>query len=168
MRAFHLLASVLLAALTSAGPSIAAEQELPEAVNAVIAGYADTCKDLGGTLREGFDRPLVMATDLDGDGLFDYVLNPETLKCSAAATTYCGNGGCHISILVSADNYAKPVEAMGGVPSLIQADGATTLRLLVNRDSCPGAKIGDACAARYKWQGGEMTVTYALLLGPRA
>lgn len=139
---------------------------LPEGVEKVIAGYADSCKQLGGALVAGADRPLTMSADLDGDGIADYVLNPQNLQCSAAATAFCGNGGCQIDIAVSRDGFAAPIEAMGGMPTLVQSDAGTVAKVWVDSTNCPKATPEDACWASYAWVDGKHTVTYAAVPAP--
>lgn len=134
---------------------------LPEGVEKVIAGYADSCKQLGGALVAGADRPLMMSADLDGDGVPDYVLNPQNLQCSAAATAFCGNGGCQIDIVASSDGFAKPIEVLGGAPTLTQSEAGSVAKVWVDGSNCPKAATNDACWATYEWANGKHTVTYA-------
>ena len=134
---------------------------IPQGVETLVARYAEKCKELGGTLRPGANRPGILSADLDGDGVADYVLNPQPLQCSAAATAFCGNGGCSVQIAVSSDGFAKPIEALGGMPTLVQAETGTTARLWVDSTNCPGATAEDACWATYAWADGKSAVTYA-------
>ena len=92
---------ILLTALGVLVISAAADSTLPAPIEAIIAGYANQCHQFGGTLVAGADRPQIMTGDFDGDGMPDYVLNPRNLRCSAAATAFCGNGGCQITIALS-------------------------------------------------------------------
>jgi uncharacterized protein len=139
---------------------------IPAGVETLIAGYAEQCKQLGGTLAAGADRPLTMSTDLDGDGVADYVLNPQNLQCSAGATAFCGNGGCQIDIAVSRDGFAAPIEAMGGTPTLVQSEAGTVARVWVDNTNCPKATADEACWATYAWADGKHTVTYAASPAP--
>jgi len=134
---------------------------IPVGVETLIAGYAEQCKQLGGTLNSGSDRPGLLSTDLDGDGIADYVINPQPLQCSNSATAFCGNGGCAVQIAVSSEKFANPIEALGGMPTLVQAETGTTARLWVDSTNCPKATADEACWATYAWAGGKHTVTYA-------
>src|SRR5690348_143261 len=78
------------------GVAPASTLPLPEPLETIIAGYANQCHHLGGALAPGADRPEIMTADFDGDGMPDYLLDPQNLRCSAAATAFCGNGGCQI------------------------------------------------------------------------
>lgn len=138
-----------------------AEIGLPQGVETIIADYADQCTQLGGTLSSAASRPLTMSADFDGDTRDDYVLNPQNLECSAAATAYCGNGGCDIRIAVSGNSYADPVSVMGGEPGLTQSDAGTAVLVWVSDSNCPALNDGEACWARYAWTDGEPAVTYA-------
>ena len=139
---------------------------IPAGVETLIAGYADQCKQLGDTLAAGADRPLTMSTDLDGDGVADFLLNPQNLQCSTSATAFCGNGGCQIDIALSRDGFAAPIEAMGGMPTLVQSETGTVAKVWVDSTNCPKATAEDACWASYAWVDGKHTVTYAAQPAP--
>jgi uncharacterized protein len=66
----------------------------PPRVAAAVAAYADQCRQLGGSLEQGGDRPNVLTGDINGDGIADYVLDTQSLQCSGSASAFCGNGGC--------------------------------------------------------------------------
>lgn len=134
---------------------------IPAGVETLIAGYAEQCTKLGGTLNAGGDRPGLLSADLDGDGVADYVINSQPLQCSNSATAFCGNGGCAVQIAVSSEKFADPIEALGGMPTLVQAETGTTARLWVDSSNCPKAAADEACWATYAWAGGKHTVTYA-------
>lgn len=133
---------------------------IPEGVETLIVGYAEQCTKLGGTLNAG-DRPGLLSADLDGDGIADYVINAQPLQCSNSATAFCGNGGCQVQIAVSSEKFADPIEALGGMPTLVQAETGTTVRLWVDSTNCPKATAAEACWATHAWVGGKHTVTYA-------
>lgn len=134
---------------------------IPEGVETLISGLAGQCTKLGGTLNAGGDRPGLLSADLDGDGIADYVINAQPLQCSNSATAFCGNGGCQVQIAVSSEKFADPIEALGGMPTLVQAETGTTARLWVDSSNCPKATAAEACWATYAWVGGKHTVTYA-------
>lgn len=135
---------------------------LPPAVETIIAGYAEQCTQLGGTLAQGGDRPLAMSSDLDGDGVADFVLNPQNLDCSTAATAYCGNGGCDIAIAVSGNGYADPISVLGGQPTLSQTEDGTVAEIWVDGTNCGAADAQQACWAHYGWPDGALALTYQL------
>jgi uncharacterized protein len=134
---------------------------IPEGVETLIAGFGEQCTKLGGTLNAGGDRPGLLSADLDGDGIADYVINTQPLQCSDSATAFCGNGGCQVQIAVSSEKFADPIEALGGMPTLVQAESGTIARLWVDSTNCPKATADEACWATYAWVGGKHTVTYA-------
>jgi uncharacterized protein len=139
---------------------------IPAGVETLIVGYADQCTKLGGKLAAGADRPNMLAADLDADGIADYVINPQNLQCDAAATAFCGNGGCQIDIALSRDRFAAPIEVMGGMPTLVQSETGTVAKVWVDSTNCPKATAGDACWASYAWVDGKHTVTYAASPAP--
>jgi hypothetical protein len=158
----------LLSLAVSSGVARPAEPEAhlwssetpPAAIGSIVAGYHKMCSDIGGTLAAGADSPLIMTADLDGDGTQDFVLNPQNMQCSAAATTFCGNGGCYISLALSHNGYADPVTIMGGAPSLSQSDAGTALDVWVANSNCTTDAEKNSCLARYVWQDGNLAVTY--------
>lgn len=137
-------------------------RELPEAIWQIVQSYRDNCTQLGGTLAKGFDQPLVMTADLDGDRVQDFLLNPQNMQCSAAATAYCGNGGCDIRIALSSNAYDEPVEILGGAPTLKHSEAGTFLDVWVDSNHCENLpEEGNACLARFGWKDGELLLTYA-------
>jgi uncharacterized protein len=135
---------------------------LPDPVRKVAGSYAEDCKKLGGALKSGADLPKVITGDVDDDGIQDFVLDPQTLQCSAAATAFCGNGGCQIKIAVSGDDYAKPVEALGGEPTLALTGDGPRLSIWVDGSNCNFSGRDKACWADYQWKNGKAIVTHRL------
>jgi hypothetical protein len=133
---------------------------LPAPVEAIIAGYANQCHQLGGVLAPGADRPKTMTGDFDGDGLPDYLFDPQNLRCSAAATAFCGNGGCQIAIALSGSNYRQPIIVLGGQPTLLQKPGSTNVEVWVHGSNCNLSDRRNSCWARYSWIDGTANTTY--------
>ncbi|MEO8812751.1 MAG: hypothetical protein ABI376_07560 [Caulobacteraceae bacterium] len=133
---------------------------LPPVIAAIAAGYADQCRLLGGTLAPGPSRPLAMTADIDGDGRPDYVIDPQNLRCTAAATAFCGNGGCQIQIVLSRDGWRHPVSAMGGEPTLVEGENGARLELWVGRENCGLTDRSKACRAIYAWGAGKLITRY--------
>lgn len=148
--------------LQNADPMVApwSVTTLPEPIGELVTAYADECKKLGGTLKDGADMPKVITGDVDGDGTQDFVLDPQNLECSAAATAFCGNGGCQIRIALSSDNYAKPVAALGGQPMLVLKESGTAVDVWVDGSNCNLTDRSKACWASYVWTGGKLKPTY--------
>ncbi|WP_309083442.1 hypothetical protein [Chelativorans sp.] len=133
---------------------------LPGPVAAIADGYAKSCSQIGGTLAAGFDTPSVMTADLDQDGVQDFVLNPQNMQCSAAATAYCGNGGCQIALALSRDNFADPVTIMGGAPSLAQGEEGSSLEVWVANSNCTTTEAASSCLGRYSWRDGKLATSF--------
>ena len=148
----------------AAPPAAASSPEppwmLPAAIERIIAGYATQCRKLGGTLSADANRPQIMAGDFDGDGKPDYVLNPQNLRCSIAATAFCGNGGCQINIAVSGSGYHDPIAVLGGQPTLSQRSDGVHVEVWVDRSHCNVADRTKACWVDYSWRDGKLQTTY--------
>lgn len=149
--------------LQNADPAVApwSVTTLPPAIARIVASYADDCTKLGGKLAERADMPKLMTGDLDGDGTPDFVLDPSPLQCSAAATAYCGNGGCRISVALSDDDYKKPMEILGGEPTLALREAGAVLDIWVDGVNCNLSDRKQACWASYAWKDGALKPTYA-------
>jgi len=132
---------------------------LPAPVAAIADDYGAQCTRLDGTL-ENPDALTVMAADLDGDGQLDYLLDAEALRCSTAATAYCGNGGCQISIALSHDDYANPVDVLGVQPALIRNEKGVRADVWVDNTNCPDRAEDETCWAVYSWVDGVLDKKY--------
>ena len=161
------LESCIAQALTALGQEVndtqPAAPDLPAPVQAVVAGYAAQCAQLGGKLASAATQPHILTGDLDGDGQPDYLLDSAPVRCDAAATAFCGNGGCQIDLVLSRQGYAQPVKLLGGQPTLTQ--GAERLEALVwvGKDNCATAPAdGQACWTRLSWQDGKLARTSSL------
>ena len=128
---------------------------LPMPVESIVAGYADQCRVLGGTLT-GPTRPNMLAGDFDRDGKADYVLNPQNLTCSTAATAFCGNGGCQISIAVSSNGYKDPTTVLGAQPTLTQTGDGTRIEVWVHRSNCNVTSVEQVCWETFSWKDGKL------------
>ncbi|WP_274426468.1 lysozyme inhibitor LprI family protein [Chelativorans sp. YIM 93263] len=133
--------------------------DLPAPVQSIVAGYSKQCEDLGGTLTPSADRPMVMTGDLDGDFAQDFVLNPQNMECSAAATAFCGNGGCQIELALSSKDYQDPTDILGGAPRLVQDEEGTTLEVWVDGSNCDTTNA-QACLGQYGWDNGALDIDY--------
>lgn len=137
---------------------------LPAPVAAIADDYGAQCSRLGGTLGNP-DALIMMATDLDGDARLDYLLDAEALQCSAAATAYCGNGGCQISIALSHDDYANPVDVLGVQPALIRNETGVRADIWVDNTNCPDRTGDETCWAIYSWRDGALDKEYEVRPG---
>ncbi len=150
--------------------AMAAEQEaaaaggLPAPVAALIAGYAPQCRELGGKLAD--DQPFTLTADFDGDGRTDYLLDPQNLRCDGAATAFCGNGGCQISIALSGNGYAEPIAVLGGQPTVVQGESGADVASWVDRSNCQLTGRDQTCWAAYSWPGGRLRQTYVIKPSP--
>lgn len=130
------------------------QSSVPTPIAPALTDYATKCSQAGGSLANA-EAVQVLAGDVDGDELFDYVVNPAPLQCQGAATALCANDGCDIRLYLSRDQYAKPVSIPGGQPTLVQRDGRTDAEIWVSRFNCNAAP-GTPCWAVYSWKDGKL------------
>mgnify|MGYP001168690568 CR=1 FL=1 len=154
------LLSVSLAPQASAAELQWSDKNLPAPVQTIVNGYRQMCSDIDGKLAAGYDMPMIMTGDVDGDGIQDFVFNPENMQCSAAQTTYCSNGGCQISLALSGNKYAEPIEIMGGAPFLSQSDGKAVLNVWVSNSECETTETESSCLGRFSWKDGKLDTTH--------
>lgn len=133
---------------------------LPPPVQKIADGYARQCRELGGRLSAKAGRPAIMTADLDGDSLQDFVLSPQSMTCSGAATAFCANAGCEIKIALSRDGYARPVSITGGQPTIALTEAGASLEIWVDRTRCNSDDRVQACWATYRWRGGKASTDY--------
>lgn len=131
---------------------------LPGPVAGIVAGYTQQCQQLGGELAPA--QPFMLIGDIDGDGRADYLLDPQNLECGGAATAFCGNGGCQISIALSSNRYADPLAVLGGQPTLIQGESSVDVAIWVDGTNCHVKGTDQACWARLSWSGDKLHRAY--------
>lgn len=117
------------------------------------------CHDAGGELA-GNAWPAMMSADLDHDGLPDFVLNAQNLRCEGAATAYCGNDGCDIWVDLSTADFT-PIKLRGSQPTLVQGTERTTLDIWVDKSQCTDLPAGAACWGSWRWNGSALKPSYA-------
>jgi uncharacterized protein len=140
--------------------------QLPAPVERAIGDFAGQCQKLGGTLAGGKSSPNVLSADFDGDGKPDYLLDPQNLRCTSAATAYCGNGGCQLAVYVSGNAYEKVATMLGGSPTIVQPQGNAFLEVWVSRAQCNLTAANKACWAIYSWKEGQMQTTHQIRDAP--
>lgn len=84
MRIASRIAAVVLALSASAG--MGAEPKLPAPVAAWLKAAEDICREVEGKPR--LTAEAVRRADLTGDGIDDYVLTVEGIRCEGAASIY--------------------------------------------------------------------------------
>ena len=141
-------------------PAAPAPQPVMDEVGSLFA----QCRAAGGELK-GNAWPEMMSADLDHDGRPDYLLNAQNLRCDGAATAYCANDGCDISVSLSSAGYA-PQKLRGSRPTLVQGTEQTTLDIWVDRFQCDNAAPGAACWGTWRWNGTALAPGYAVRPAP--
>ena len=119
--------SALFTLLLLAAPALS-----QTSVETVIAEARADCTALGGTLSVG--KGTISRPDLDGDGRADTLVDTARLSCSAAASLFCGTGGCGITTLVG----SRRDEFLARGWKLLRWDGKPILLLAVHGSECGG------------------------------
>ncbi|WP_256806613.1 hypothetical protein [Bradyrhizobium sp. Bra64] len=83
--------------------------DYPPGVQKALHYANEECESQGGGAVT-FAADTVRKIDLTGDGRDDYVVDFRDTKCGERETTYCGTGGCVMTILVTLpDGRVRPV-----------------------------------------------------------
>ncbi|RXT46021.1 hypothetical protein [Bradyrhizobium betae] len=72
----------------------------PPGVQKAVRYANEECESQGGG-AVSFAANTVRRIDLTGDGRDDYIVDFSNTKCGERETTYCGTGGCVMTILVT-------------------------------------------------------------------
>lgn len=98
----------LLALLLLASPTLA--QDWPPDVAAIVDESRSICRG-----EFTADPEAVTQTDLNGDGVADWVIDSGLFKCSDSYGTYCGTAGCGIETLIDGTRGALLLHSWGTV-----------------------------------------------------
>src|SRR5690242_2266735 len=83
--------------------------DYPPAVQKALHYANEECESQDGGVVT-FASDTVRKVDLTGDGREDYIVDFRDAKCGDRETTYCGTGGCVMTILVTLpDGSVRPV-----------------------------------------------------------
>jgi len=81
----------------------------PPDVQKAVRYANEECESQGGG-AVSFAADTVRRIDLTGDGRDDYIVDFSNTRCGERETTYCGTGGCTMTILVTLpDGHVRPV-----------------------------------------------------------
>jgi hypothetical protein len=125
-------------------------QSLPQEVRLAIQ---DSVKQCGAevTLKWGF----VVAEDVNGDGVDDYVLDYGKFVCGDIRSYFCGSGGCLTQVFVSIPNgkYVKVLdENVRDLRFAYDPEGRPEMLLDLHGSAC--GKVGAApCSVTLLWNG---------------
>jgi hypothetical protein len=144
---------VMLAALLAVAALPAAAQPAP--VTALTREAMQDCRGAGGTpsLKPGFQT----ATDLNGDGVADYILDYQHLECANAWSFFCGSAGCPLVVFLSEGGGYRAMP-LGHVQGWRLIEGAPpALELALHGAMCRRGGVGaEGCTVRYAWNGREL------------
>ncbi|MBW7968680.1 hypothetical protein [Bradyrhizobium sp. BR 10289] len=83
--------------------------DYPPGVQKAVRYANEECESQGGG-AVSFAPDTVRRIDLTGDGRDDYIVDFSNTRCGERETTYCGTGGCVMTILVTLpDGEVRPV-----------------------------------------------------------
>jgi hypothetical protein len=100
------LARILFAAAVGCGSATAQDTKpfdakaYPAGVQKVLQSARDECKAQGGAEVQ-FAANTVRTFDLTGAGRNDYIIDLRNAECPGREGSYCGTGGCELSIVTT-------------------------------------------------------------------
>jgi hypothetical protein len=155
---------LILLALLLLGSAPALAQRPPAVQRGIAEAEAD-CRGAGGRPRLGPSFETV--TELNGDGVPDYVHAFDGLDCQGAASFFCGSAGCPVVLYLSAVGGYR-TQALGHAQAWRIEQGAATPVLLLSLHGSSCGRAGAAgCEVRLGWNGREMA-RLAAATPPRA
>ncbi len=100
MRYLFLLLVFIATAACADDPRPFNPGDYPPAVQKALQDAVEVCRNEdGGPVT--FAPDTVRKIDLTGDGRDDYIVDLRDTRCGDRETTYCGTGGCTLTILVT-------------------------------------------------------------------
>lgn len=145
MRLHTLCTTLAVAGLCLTGPAMA--QDIPAPFVDLLTKRAADCNHFEfGTMT--VEDGALQQIDLNGDGALDHVLDEHHLRCSTAASLYCGTGGCSVSFLV---NEALDTRLTKGWQ--VTAFSPMTVVLLQKHGSDCGGTNVNPCVEALVWDG---------------
>ena len=126
-------------------------QSLPQEVRAAIQESVKQC----GAEKAAFKWGFIVAEDVNGDGVDDYVLDYGKFVCGNTQSYFCGSGGCLTQVFVSLPD-GKYAEALDDIVRDLRftrdAQGRPEMLLELHGSAC--GKIGAApCSVTLLWNG---------------
>lgn len=141
-----------LAALASAGGNTPAPPSAPvsgQRPQTIEMAAAEGCS--GGAVT--IDPASVQTADLDGDGVDDYLLNHNGVRCDGRMSGYCGAANCSIDVFLSTQGYAHRPDFLGmGVGTAPLPDGRIGLQISGTYSMCGETGL---CPGPLVWNGTE-------------
>ena len=120
----------------------------PSAADAHIRGLCQGPFDL-------VDPSAVQASDIDGDGQADFLLNWTGVSCNGGlqGRAFCGAANCRIDVFLSSRGHAKPEELLGTAADFVQ-DTAGRVGVLLTGTAFVCAD--GFCDTPWYWNGAEL------------
>lgn len=100
------------------------------------------------------DFSAITASDFDGDGVADYILNYTSVICNGGLTgrAFCGAANCSIDVFLSSQEYRSPAEFLGlGLDPVQDAQGRIGVLLSGTFSLCADG----FCDTPFYWNGTE-------------
>lgn len=125
-------------------PAAVIPNSIPPAVDTHIRGQCQGDYDV--------DPSEVQASDIDGDGVADYLINWMGVTCFGAVQgrAFCGAANCSIDLFVSSRGYAQPEQLLGIGADFVQ-DGAGRVGILLS--GTPFLCADGFCDTPWYWNG---------------
>lgn len=98
---------------TGDDPSTVMTASVPQPIKDNLQIDVQSCREQGGRVVLG---PRYMQEgDFDGDGRTDYLMDQEAVKCTTAASLYCGNSPCTVFAFLALDGHREARHLPGDV-----------------------------------------------------
>ncbi len=139
----------LILSLCLSAAAAQAETELPDPLRAVLSERVTDCEGFeSGTLE--LEADAIQRVDLTGNGEDDWVLDEFHLRCSSAASMYCGTGGCGLNLLV--DGVVTSRLSKGW--DVTDLGPLRTVLIQIHGSACGGTNV-NACVEAMVWDATE-------------
>jgi hypothetical protein len=151
-----ILAAIALAGLTQLAAA-APSKPYPAQVSAEIADGRKECLSVGGKSMTA-SAEAVELSDVNGDGLPDYLVDYGQFQCNGAASSnlYCGTAGCPVVAFVAAPNKQYVQVSLGHLRgyTVVKADNLTLLQVNLHGSACGQVGAYD-CVKRLRYASGR-------------
>jgi hypothetical protein len=147
---------IALIALTSAAmlpQPEHAQTRLPPIVRDAIQENIKLCEGGKFAMEPGF----ISRSDVNGDGIKDFILDYSKFACADGSHINCGGAGCLTQVFVSADgDYVKVLDENVRALRFARVHGRPAMRLELHGSAC-GRVGAEPCGLTLFWNGSKFS-----------